>query len=173
MLEELSWNLDARRKGKAADATPDLQSSQLGCPRHGSLGGNRNRLAEARAVPGDRRGDRIKGATGGPHTCSSPTPQGPEPPLRASQLTQSLTHGVRLRPGGAMLYASRLHALMHQFAESEGGLQPLAAGRTSAGSGIGRRRGHGPFDGGSPPTLVSHCAWATDLRPAQTGEGSG
>ena len=27
LLEELIWNLDARRKGEAADATPDLQSS--------------------------------------------------------------------------------------------------------------------------------------------------
>ena len=33
LLEELSWNSDARRKGEAAVATPDLQSSQLSCPR--------------------------------------------------------------------------------------------------------------------------------------------
>ena len=26
LLEELSWNSDARRKGEAADANPDLQS---------------------------------------------------------------------------------------------------------------------------------------------------
>ena len=32
MLEELSWNLDARRKGEAADAPPDLQSSHLSWP---------------------------------------------------------------------------------------------------------------------------------------------
>ena len=32
LLEELSWNSDARRKGEAADATPDLQSSiSAGC----------------------------------------------------------------------------------------------------------------------------------------------
>ncbi len=121
----------------------------------GSPGGDRNRLAEARAVPGDRRGDRIKGATGGPHTCYSLSLQGPEPLLRLSRMTRSPTRGVRQRPGGAMLYASRLRALMHQFAKSEGGLQPLAAGRTPTGSGTGQR-GHGPSDGGSPPTLVSH-----------------
>ena len=33
LLEELSWNSDARRKGEAADATPDLRSSKLSCPR--------------------------------------------------------------------------------------------------------------------------------------------
>ena len=33
LLEELSWNSDARRKGEAAVATPDLQSSQFSCPR--------------------------------------------------------------------------------------------------------------------------------------------
>ena len=33
MLEEPSWNSDARRKGEAAVATPDLLSSQISCPR--------------------------------------------------------------------------------------------------------------------------------------------
>ena len=33
LLEELSWHSDARRKGEAAVATPDLQSSHFSCPR--------------------------------------------------------------------------------------------------------------------------------------------
>ena len=33
LLEELSWHSDARMKGEAAVATPDLQSSQLSCLR--------------------------------------------------------------------------------------------------------------------------------------------
>ncbi len=33
LLEELSWNSAARWKGEAAVATPDLQTSQLGCLR--------------------------------------------------------------------------------------------------------------------------------------------
>ena len=71
MLEELSWNSDAKRKGEAAAATPDPNpSTRLSAP--GSPGGDRDRLAEARAVSWNLRGDSIKGATGGPHTCSSP-----------------------------------------------------------------------------------------------------
>ena len=63
--------------------------SQLYAP--GSPGGDCDRLAEARAVPRCRRGDRIKGATGGPHTCSSPIHQGPEPLLLQSRMTRRLT----------------------------------------------------------------------------------
>ena len=59
-------------RGRRRHPRPTILQTQLPAP--GLPGGDRDRLAEARAVLlGCRRGDRIKGATGGPHTCSSPT----------------------------------------------------------------------------------------------------
>ena len=89
-----------------------------------------------------------RGATGGP----TPVPhisQRPEPSLLVSRLTGRLIRGVPSRPGGVMLYACRLCDRSTIAQDSDEGPQPLAAGRTLAGSGIWLRGGHGPQ--GGPP----------------------
>ena len=93
LLEELIWNSDARRKGEAADATPDLQSSKLSCSRQERPEATATGLLKPERIPGSRRGDRTKRATGGPHACSSHTYQGPEPLLLQSRRLGGNTQG--------------------------------------------------------------------------------
>ena len=120
-------------------------TSQLPAPR--SFEGVSDRLAEARAADERWRGDRTKeGATGGPHTCSSPISR-PRTASPFSQLTRSLTRKGFLsgRAEPCYRHAAFLSPGVLMLAESEGGLLTLAAaGRTLAGSAIMRRRGRGP-----------------------------
>ena len=120
---------------------------QLGCPRQDHPETTVTGLLKPERFPG------IGAATGSRGQLEALIPVPPSP-IEAQNRSSfrvddsESTPRVRQRPGGAMLYASRLHTLMHKSAEAKGGPQPLAAGRTSAGSGIGRRRGHGPSVGG-------------------------
>ena len=77
--------LGCQEEGRGADATPDLQSSKLSCPRQDRPEATVTGLLKPERSPGRWRGDRIKGATGGPHACSPPTYQGLEPLLRQSR----------------------------------------------------------------------------------------
>ena len=86
---ELELGCQEEGRGRSRHPRPTILPAQLSAP--GPPGGDRDRLAEARAVPRCRRGDRIKGATGGPHTCSSIINQGPEPLLLQSRMTRRLT----------------------------------------------------------------------------------
>ena len=84
LLEELSWNSDARRKGEAAvPAQAFNPTSQLPAPR--SFEGVSDRLAVAQAADKRWRGDRTKEV--GNWRPTTPVPQssqGREPPLRQS-----------------------------------------------------------------------------------------
>ena len=103
LLEELSWNSDAWRKGVAAvPAQTSNPTSQLPAP--GSFEGVSDRLAVARAADERWRGDRTKEE--GNWRPSTPVPlssQGREPPPRQSVDLESNTQRVPRRPGGAML----------------------------------------------------------------------
>ncbi len=173
MLDELIWNSDARRKGEAAVATPDPTILHLSCLRQNLREATVTGLLKLERSPGGRRGDRIKGATGGPHTCSSLTHQGQEPYLRQSRRLRVNTKGS---PTAGRGHAIRIPPPKHpdaQIRRIEGRTSTLAAGRTLAGSLTWQRRGAWPLTGGSLRRRVSHRAWATDLNLVRTTEGSG
>ena len=85
--------LGCQEEGRGADATPDLQSSKFSCLRQNRPEATVTGLLKPERSPGGRRGDRIKGATGGPHACSSHTYQGPEPLLLQSRRLGGNTQG--------------------------------------------------------------------------------
>ena len=100
--------LGCQEEGRGADATPDLQSSKLSCPRQDHPEATVTGLLKPeRSSIGCRRGDRIKGATGGPHTCSSPTIKaqnryssrvGDSEATRKGSSTAGRGHAIRIPP---------------------------------------------------------------------------
>ena len=90
--------LGCQEEGRGADATPDPQSSKLSCPRQDRPEATATGLLKPKWSPGRRRGDRIKGATGGPHACSLQTYQGLEPLLLHSEPTRKGSSNGRAGP---------------------------------------------------------------------------
>ena len=77
--------LGCQEEGRGRRRHPRPTILQLSCLRQGLLEATATGLLKPERSLGDRRGDRIKGETGGPHTCSSLTHQGPEPLLHQSR----------------------------------------------------------------------------------------
>ena len=104
--------LGCQEEGRGRRRHPRPTILQHSCLRQDLLEATVTGLLKPERSPGYQRGYRIKGATGGPHTCSSLTPKA-QNRSSVSRMTRSPTRRVRQRPGGAMLYASRLRTLMH------------------------------------------------------------
>ena len=135
-------------------------------------------LAEARAVLREPARRQDQGGNWRPSHLFLPHPSRPRTAPPSESDDSESTPRVRQRPGGAMLYASRLHTLMHIFAKAKGGPQPLAAGRTSAGSGTRQRGGHGPSRGGPSdvgltPRLGDRPTPSSDQRGQRLGNRPG
>ena len=145
---ELELGCQEEGRGRSRHPRPTILPTQLSAP--GSPGGDRDRLAEARAVSRNRRGDRIKGATGGPHTCSSSHNKAQNRSSVQSDDSESNTQGSPTAGRGHAIRIPPSHPDA-PIRQPEGSPRPLAAGRTPAGSATRVRRGHGP-SGGSPPT---------------------
>ena len=155
--------LGCQEEGRGADATPDLQSSILSCPRQDRPEATVTGLLKPKRSPRGPARRQDQGGNWRPSYLFLSHLSRPRTATPAESETRRQHARVRQRPGGDMLYASSLSALRRRSAKPEGGPQPLAAGRTPAGSATRQRRGHGPT-GGSPLTPVTHRAWATDLR---------
>ena len=158
--------LGCQEEGRGADATPDLQFSKLSCPRQDCPEATVTGLLKPERSPRVPARRQDQGGNWRPSYLFLSHLSRPRTATPAESETRRQHARVRQRPGGAMLYASRLHALRHRSAKPEGGPQPLAAGRTPAGSATRMRRGHGPSGGvpsdasltprlGDRPTLSS------------------
>ena len=158
---ELELGCQEEGRGRSRHPRPTILPAQLSAP--GPPGGDRDRLAEARAVSRCRRGDRIKGATGGPHTCSS-TPikaqnryssrVGDSEATRKGSSTAGRGHAIRIPPSRPEAPIRQNQKGARNRSPQDG---PWPAVRLGRGGGMAPR-------GGSPLTPVPHRAWATDLR---------
>ena len=117
---ELELGCQEEGKGRRRHLSPTIL--QLSCPRQDLREATATGLLKPERSPRGRRGDRVKGATGGP----APVPRSP---IKAKNLTSIRVDDSESTPKGSPM-AGRGHAiripppntLMHRFAESKGAL---------------------------------------------------
>ena len=155
LLEELSWNSDARRKGEAADASPDLQS-YLSAARAKIA---RRRQRQARRSPSGRRALARRQGQGGnwrPLYLFLSHPSRPRAtPLPELDDSQAHTQGFANGRAGPCYTHPASKTPCAQIRRIKGRTSTLAAGRTFAGSLTRQRRGHGSSRG-APSGAGSH-----------------
>ena len=162
--------LGCQEEGRGRRRHPSPTILHLSCPCQDLREATATGLLKLERSPGGRRGDRVKGATGGPRTCSSLTHQGQEPHLRQSRRLRVNTKGS---PTAGRGHAIRIPPPKRPDARIDG--RPSTARcRTD----LGRqsdlaKEGAWPLTGDPLRRRVSHRAWATDLHLARTREGSG
>ena len=122
-VAELELGCQEEGRGRRRHPRPTILQTQLSAL--GSPGGDRDRLAEARAVPRVSARRQDQGGNWRPSYLFLPHPSRPRTAPPSGSTTRSQRTRVRQRPGGAMLYASRLRALMHRFAKT--GRRPSTA----------------------------------------------
>ena len=108
--------LGCQEEGRGADATPDLQSSKFSCSRQNRPEATVTGLLKPERSPGVLARRQDQGGNWRPSRLFLSHPSRPRTATPAESATRRKHARVRQLPGGAMLYASRLHALMHQSA---------------------------------------------------------
>ena len=104
--------LGCQEEGRGADATPDLQSSKLSCPRQDRPEATVTGLLKPERSPWVSARRQDQGGNWMPSYLFLQHLSRPRTATPAESETRRQHTRVRQRPGGAMLYASRLRALM-------------------------------------------------------------